>query len=133
MTGHVRNSDFTRDHSDIREYVKLGDKVEVRCKEVSKAGYIFWEAANKQHRTHPLAFDFEPDTIVLGTVVRIADFGQSAGVFVNLQLGIDALCPLPRELEIEENSRVSVKIESVTPGKRPTDAPRIRGRIIRVS
>lgn len=88
---------------------------------------------NKQHRTEPLAFDFEPDTIVLGNVVRIANFGQSTGVFVNLQLGIDALCPMPRDLEIEENSRVSIKIESVTPGKRPTDPPRIRGRIIRVS
>ena len=134
VTGHIRNSDYTSDHSDIREYVKVGDKVEVRCKEISPSdGYIFWEAVNKQHRTRPLAFDFEPDTIVLGTVVRISDFGQSTGVFVNLQLGIDALFPLPRDLEIEENSRVSVKIESVSPGKRPTDPPRIRGRIIRVS
>lgn len=134
ITGHIRNSDFTSDHSDIREYVKIGDKVEVRCKEISPSDkYIFWEAVNKQHRTRPLSFDFEPDTIVLGTVVRITDFGQSTGVFVNLQLGIDALCPLPRDLEIEENSRVSVKIETVSPGKRPTDPPRIRGRIIRIS
>lgn len=134
VTGHIRNSDYTTDHSDIREYLKLGDRVEVRCKEVSPSdGYIFWEAVNKQHRVRPLSFDFEPDTIVLGTVVRIADFGQSTGVFVNLQLGIDALCPMPRDLEIEENSRVSLKIESVSPGKRPTDPPRIRGRIIRVS
>lgn len=134
VTGHIRNSDFTTDHSDIREYMKMGDRLEVRCKEISASdGYIFWEAVNKQHRTEPLPFDFEPDTIVLGNVVRIANFGQSTGVFVNLQLGIDALCPMPRDLEIEENSRVSIKIESVTPGKRPTDPPRIRGRIIRVS
>ena len=112
----------------------MGDKVEVRCKEISNPdGYIFWEAVNKQHRSRPLDYDYEPDTIVLGTVVRVADFGRSTGVFVNLQLGIDALCPMPRDLEIEENSRVSIKIESVSPGKRPTDPPRIRGRIIRVS
>ena len=134
ITGHIRNSDFTTDHSDIREYLKMGDRVEVRCKEISNPdGYIFWEAVNKRHRTHPLDYDYEPDTIVLGTVVRVADFGRSTGVFVNLQLGIDALCPMPRDLEIEENSRVSIKIESVSPGKRPTDPPRSRGRIIRVS
>lgn len=93
VTGHIRNSDFSDDHSDIREYMKVGDKVEVRCKEVSKEGYIFWEALNKVHRTNPLEYDFEEDTIVMGTVVRIADFKRSSGVFVNLQLGIDALCP----------------------------------------
>ena len=65
VTGHIRNSDFTTDHSDIREYMKMGDRLEVRCKEISASdGYIFWEAVNKQHRTEPLAFDFEPDTIV---------------------------------------------------------------------
>lgn len=70
VTGHIRNSDFTDDHSDIREYLKLG---------------------------------------------------------------IDALCSMPRDLEVEEDSRVSIRIESVNPGKNPNDAPRIRGRIIRVS
>ena len=133
VTGHIRNSDFTDDHSDIREYLKVGDKVEVRCKEMSREGYVFWEVVTKVRRTKPLEHDFEADTIVLGTVVRIADFGRSTGVFVNLKLGIDALCALPRDLEIEEGSRVSVKIESVSPGKNPTDPPRIRGRIIRVS
>jgi len=52
-------------------------------------------------------------------------------VFVNLKTGIDALCSMPREVEIQEGSRVSLKIETITPGQRPTDAPRIRGRILR--
>lgn len=133
VTGHIRNSDFSDDHSDIREYIKMGDKVGVRCKEMSKEGYVFWEVVTKVHRTKPIEHDFEADTIVLGTIVRIADFGNSTGVFVNLKLGIDALCSLPRDLEIEEGSRVSVKIETVNPGKNPTDPPRIRGRIIKVS
>lgn len=132
VTGHIRNSDFSTDHSDIKEYMRPGDKVEVRCKEVSQEGYIFWEALNKVHRTNPLEYDFEEDTIVMGTVVRIADFKRSSGVFVNLQLGIDALCPVPRELEIEEGSRVSMKIESITKDKDPTKPPKIRGRIVRV-
>jgi len=132
ITGHIRNSDFTDDHSDIREYLKVGDKVAVRCKEMSKEGYVYWEVVTKVRRTKPLEHDFEADTVVLGSVVRIADFGHSTGVFVNLQLGIDALCALPRDLEIEEGSRVSVKIVSVNQGKTPTDPPRIRGRIVRV-
>jgi len=133
VTGHIRNSDFSEDHSDIREYLKLGDKIEVKCKEIRPEGYIFWEVVSKMRRTKPIEHDFEVDTVVLGTVVRIASFKESTGVFVNLKLGIDALCSMPRELEIEEGSRVAVKIESVNPGKTPTDAPRIRGRIVRVS
>lgn len=132
VTGHIRNSDFTDDHSDIREYLSIGDKVEVRCREISPEGYIFWEVVTKMHRTKPISHDFEADTVVLGTVSRINNFERGVGVFVNLSLGIDALCSLPRDLEVEEGARVSVKIESVTPGRRATDAPRIRGRIIRV-
>lgn len=133
VTGHIRNSDFSDDHSDIREYLSIGDKVEVKCKEISPEGYIFWTVVSKMHRTKPIVHDFEADTVVLGRVVRISDFRQGVGVFVNLSLGIDALCSLPRSIEIEEGSRVSVKIESVTPGRKPTDPPRIRGRIVRVS
>lgn len=132
IIGHIRNSDFSEDHSDIKEYMKVGDKLEVRCKEVSKEGYIFWEAVKKVRRTKPLEHDFEKDTIVMGTVVRLADFKRSSGVFVNLQLGIDALCPVPRDIEVEEGSRVSVKIDSITQPENPTAPPRIRGRIIRV-
>lgn len=132
ITGHIRNSDFSEDHSDIKEHMKVGDKLEVRCKEVSKEGYIFWEAVKKVRRTKPLEYDFEKDTVVMGTVVRLADFKRSSGVFVNLQLGIDALCPVPRDIEVEEGSRVSVKIDTITQPENPTDPPRIRGRIIRV-
>lgn len=133
VTGHIRNSDFTDDHSDIREYLKQGDKLEVRCKEIRPEGYVFWEAVSKVQRSKPIEHDFEPDTVVLGTVVRISNFLHGTGVFVNLKLGIDALCSMPRDLEVEEGSRVSIKIESVNPGKNTNDAPRIRGRIIRVS
>lgn len=132
VTGHIRNSDFADDHSDIREYLSVKDKVEVRCKEISPEGYIFWEVLTKMHRTKPIVHDFEVDTVVLGRVARISDFERGVGVFVNLSLGIDALCSLPRDLEVEEGARVSVKIESINSGRKPTDAPRIRGRIVRV-
>lgn len=132
ITGHIRNSDFSEDHSDIREYLSIGDKVDVKCREVSPEGYIFWEVVSKMRRTKPIQHDFEPDTVVPGRVVRISDFKSGIGIFVNLQLGIDALCPMPRDIEVEEGARVCVKIESVSPGQRPTDPPRIRGRIVRV-
>ena len=132
VTGHLRNSDFSSDHSDVREYLSVGDSIEVKCKEFSKEGYIYWEVMSKVHRTKPISHDFEPDTVVLGRVVRINQFQRGVGVFVNLQTGIDALCSLPREIEVEEGARVSVKIETVTPGAKPTDTPRIRGRIVRV-
>lgn len=130
VTGHIRNSDFSDDHSDIREYLKAGDKVEVKCKEISSEGYIFWEVVSKVRRSKPIEHDFERDTIVLGRMARISNFPNSIGVFVNLKLGIDALCPLPRDIEIEEGARVTMKIETITPGQKPTDPPRIRGHII---
>ena len=132
VTGHLRNSDFSSDHSDVREYLSVGDSIEVKCKELSQEGYIYWEVMSKVHRTKPIEHDFEPDTVVLGRVVRINNFERGVGVFVNLKTGIDALCSLPREIEVEEGALVAVKIESVTPGRRPTDTPRIRGRIARV-
>lgn len=132
VTGHIRNSDFTDDHSDVREYLVVGDTVQVKCKEVSSEGYIFWEATSKMHRTKPVVHDFEPDMVVTGRVIRISNFANGVGVFVNLKVGIDALCGMPRETEVEEGSRVAVKIDTVTPGSKPTDPPRIRGHILRV-
>lgn len=131
ITGHIRNSDFSDDHSGIREYMSMGDTLEVRCKEVSPEGYIFWSAVSKRHRKKPLEHDFEVDSLVCGKVVRISDFKQGVGVFVNLQPGIDALCSMPRHVEVQEDARVVIKIESITPGRHATDAPRIRGRVIR--
>ena len=69
---------------------------------------------------------------MMGRVVRISDFKQGVGVFVNLQTGIDVLCPVPRELEIEDGVNVAVKIEQIVPNPRANAAPRIRGRIIRM-
>ncbi len=40
VTGHLRNSDFSSDHSDVREYLSVGDSIEVKCKELSQEGYI---------------------------------------------------------------------------------------------
>lgn len=132
VSGHIRNSDLTNDHSDIREYLSIGDTIEVRCKEITPAGSITWDVLTKLHRTQPISHDFEPGIIVLGRVVRLQNFDRGVAVFVNLAVGIDALCPMPREVEVEDGSRVMVKIDTVTPGRKATDAPRIRGRIIRV-
>ena len=132
VTGFIRNGDFSDDHSSIKEFLSVGDKLEVRCREMTPEGAIFLEVVKKFHRNKPVEHDFEPNSVVMGRVSRISNFSQGVGVFVNLQLGIDALCPMPRDIQIEEDARVLVKIDTVTPGKKPTDSPRIRGRILRV-
>ena len=133
ITGYLRNRDLTEDHSSIQEHLKLGDKLNVRCKEITQEdGYIYWEAIIKVRRSQPLEYTFKVGSVVVGRVVRISDFKQGIGVFVNLQTGIDALCPVPRELEIEENVKVAVRIEQIMPGPNRNAAPHIRGRIIRV-
>ncbi len=133
VSGYLRNRDLTEDHSDIREHLKIGDKLDVRCKEISaESGYLYWEAVIKVRRSQPLKYTFKVGSIVMGRVVRISDFKQGVGVFVNLQTGIDVLCPVPRELEIEDGVNVAVKIEQIVPNPRANAAPRIRGRIIRM-
>ncbi|MBR2896030.1 MAG: S1 RNA-binding domain-containing protein [Oscillospiraceae bacterium] len=132
VAGYIRNGDFSDDHSGVQEFFSVGDKMEVRCKEFTDDGAIFLEVVKKYRRDKPIEHDFEPKSIVMGKVTRINTFAQGVGVFVNLKLGIDALCSVPRDLEVEEGSRVLVKIDTIVPGKQDTDPPRIRGKIIRV-
>lgn len=136
VSGLLRNADYSTDHSRVDERFRVGDKINVKCKSISKddRARITWEAVTKYHRTTPYECDLEPSAIVLGRVIDIKNFPQSIAVFVRLEdaQSLDVLCPMPAEMEIEKGVQVVVRISSVEPGPNPCDRPRIRGRIIRL-
>jgi len=136
VAGLLRNADYSMDHSRVNERYKIGDRINVKCKSVSKdeKHRITWEAVTKYHRTTPYECDLEPSAIVLGRIIDIKNFPQSMAVFVRLEDNqeLDILCAMPEDLEIEKGIPVVVRISSVEPGATPFDRPRIRGRILRL-
>lgn len=136
VSGLLRNADYSTDHSRVSERYKIGDRISIKCKAVSKDDRhrITWEAVTKYHRTTPYVCDLEPSAIVLGRIIDIKNFPQSMAVFVRLEDNqeLDILCSMPEDLEIEKGIPVVVRISSVEPGATPFDRPRIRGRILRL-
>lgn len=132
VTGLMKTNDFSVDRSEVAGVLSIGDKIRVRCKEITPAGRINWEAETKYHRPDPIQYDFEPNTVVLGTVVGIANFGPNTGVFVRIDDGLDALCTLPQDREVEKGTPVSIKISSITENPEEGAPPRVRGKIVRV-
>ena len=137
MLFRSRNADYSTDHSRVNERYKIGDKISVKCKAVSKDDRcrITWEAVTKYHRTTPYICDLEPGAIALGRVIDIKNFPQSQAVFVRMEDNqeLDVLCSMPEEIEIEKGVFVVIHISSVVPGETEFDRPRIRGRIMRLA
>lgn len=132
VVGLLKNTDYSIDFSEVSESKKEGDTVQVKCKEVTNEGKIFWIAPVKQHRRVPIDYDFEPGTAVVGTIQDIRAFHDGVGVFVRIAPGLDALCFAPNDLEIEIGVKVSIRIQSVDGAKEKYMPPRVKGRILRV-
>lgn len=137
VVGLLRNVDYSTDHSRISERYRSGDHITVKCKSVSADDRhrITWEAVTKYRRTTPFVCDLEPGAIVLGRVIDIRNFTQSMAVFVRLEGndGLDVLCAMPAELEIEKGVPVVLRISSIRPGADECSRPRIRGAIMRLA
>ena len=132
VVGLLKNTDFSVDYSEIREYHNAGDTLTVKCKEVTNEGKIFWVLPEKTHREKPIDWNIEPDTALLGTVQNICSFANGVGIFVRIAPGLDALCTIPQNVEAEVGTRVSVHITSIEPAAEAYMPPRVKGRIMRV-
>lgn len=133
VAGLLRNNDATADHSELSEYYKVGDAIQVVCRDVTPAGRINWKTPNKLQRKAPVELEFEEDMVVSGVVTAITPFKNSAGVgvFVRVAKGVDALCSMP-EFEVFPAQKVAVKVIRITPdAKNPNGAPKVRGKIVR--
>lgn len=132
VVGLLKNTDYSIDFSEISETKKPGDTLTVKAKEVTVDGKIFWTVTEKVHRESPIVYDIEPETAVIGTVQSIKGFQNGVGVFVRIATGLDALCTVPQNVEVDVGNRVSVHIVSVDPPKAEYLPPRVKGRIMRV-
>lgn len=122
-SGLLKNVDFSRDHTAVEDILNLGDIINVKLKNVSDNGKIFFEVVEKYSNPTIIDFDiFERNQVVLGTIKNIKPFGA----FINIAPGLDALCPIPTTREIEEGMKVAVRITKVDKEKE-----RVRGKIVR--
>ena len=132
ISGLLKNADYVNACTHAAELLPVGTKIRVACKSIQQNGKILWEAVDKPE-PKPIEYDVIPDTCVTGSVTNIQPFKTGGvGVFVNLQPGIDVLCLLPANMEVNRGNRVALKIVDVEPPKEVGLPPRIRGKLLRV-
>lgn len=124
ISGLLRNSDFSDDHTKIKDIRHIGDRIKVKLQHVSEdKERLSFEVLEKYENPTVMNLDnFERNQVVVGRIVTIKPWG----VFVNIAPGLDALCNVPATIEIEEDLKVSFRIKKVI-----KDEGKVRGKIIR--
>lgn len=119
----LRNKDFAKDYTSVKEVVREGSKLKCKLIELSKTRRIFVTVSNKYEVSSKVNLSmFKREQVVLGVVVALKPFG----VFVRIAPGIDALCPVPLNFDPQEGDHVQFRILQVN-----EDTKRIRGKIVR--
>lgn len=132
VSGVLRTTDFSTDHSEIPEYYSIGDNIRVICSDISENGRMSFRAEKMHERQQPLTYDIEKDQVVLGEIRSIRSFDRGPVAFVHIATGLDCLCPMPNEIEIERGENAAVRIVEVRKSDDEKKPPFVRGRIIRV-
>lgn len=110
ITGLLKNADFSEDYTTVGDVLKVGDVINVKLKKITDNNKLIFECVEKYKNPNVLDIkDLEPNQIVLGVVRSV----QSWGIYVRLEYGIDALCPIPGTGEIEEGMQVRFKINQI--------------------
>ena len=137
IIGLLRNTDYSSDYSRVYERYQVGDHISVKCKKVyeDKKQRIEWEPVVKYRRTTPFVCDLVAGSVVLGRVIDVKNFESGPAVFVRTvgHNEVDILCAMPLEMEIQKGAGVVVRVSSVEPAPSPTERPRLRGYILRLS
>lgn len=110
ITGLLKNADFSEDYTTVDDILKVGDTVNIKLKKITDNGKLVFESVEKFKNAKKVNIDeFEPNQVVVGIVRSV----QSWGIYVRLECGIDALCPIPGTGEIEEGMKVRFKINQI--------------------
>lgn len=130
ISGLLKNADYINVAMPVSDFLHIGNKIDVICKSLSPAGKIQWAPAVKP-KAEDIIYDVEVDTVILGTAINLKSFPTGGvGVFVRISRGLDALCLLPPNMEVEPGDSLTVKINLVEPV--PGKPPRVKGKILRV-
>lgn len=132
VSGVLRTVDFSSDHSEIPEYYNEGDFIEVVCKDISDTGRISFKALHTHSRKTPLRYDIQEGQVMVGKIRSIRTFESGSVAFVRIMTGLDTLCAMPTEFEVEKESQVAVRILRIQPSEDPMVPPQVRGKIVRV-
>jgi len=122
----LRNMDFSNDHTILKDMHKVGDVLKVKLLKITSTGRILVEAVEKYCNPTEVDFDsFASNQVVLGRVRTIKTWGCYVCVAPNL----DALAPIPENLnvELEEGMSVRFKISKVD-----HENHRIRGKVLEI-
>lgn len=127
----LRTVDFSSDHSELQEYYKVGDTIDVKFVEVNDKSKIFVKANVIHKREQPITYDIEPGIAIMGEVRATKTFDKGPVAFVRIDTGLDCICGLPDDFEITKGMKVAVRINTVEEADSDIP-PRVRGKIIRV-
>lgn len=117
------NKDYSDDYTTIKDILSEGDKLEVVFKKYTDNRNLRVEAKEKYVNETSMSFEtLQPNQVVLGVVRNVKPWGAFVGVAPNL----DALCPAPANMDIQEGDKVTFKITQVRPDER-----RVRGKILK--
>ena len=117
------NKDFSDDYTTIRDVLKEGDVIHVVFSNYTPSRNLRVQAQEKFESDAVMNFDLlRPNQVVLGLVRNVKPWGAYVCVAPNL----DALCPIPPNMDIHEGDKVTFKITQVR-----TEEKRVRGKIIK--
>lgn len=112
--------------SSVEDYIQIGDRVDAKIQEINHETFDI-KLSIKDAKPDPYASIDNKYRIkgeYLGTVTGVPHFG----VFVNLEQGVSALCPLPRWADFNPNidDKVLIKIKSINKEARKINATLVR-------
>ena len=120
----LRNMDFSNDHTILKDKYKVGDKIKVKFLKVNSNGKIYVEAVDKYCNPSQIDFSsFEKNQVVLGRVRTI----KTWGCYVCIAPNLDALAPIPEDLDIELEEGMSVRFKIT---KVDEEKHHIRGKVL---
>jgi small subunit ribosomal protein S1 len=122
----LRNCDFSSDHTTIAHVHEVGDIIDgLTFRKVTENDRIGVRMFKPYKSDIPVDYSqFEKGTVVVGTIRNVKTFG----CFVGIAPEIDALCPIPMTMDIQEGLTVKCTLTGVDLSE---DLPRkkVRGRI----
>lgn len=117
------NVEFSEDYTTIKDILSVGDKVEVEFSKYTPNKNLQVKAKTKYQSESAMSFDvLSPNQVVLGVVRNVKPWGCYVCVAPNL----DALCPIPPTMDIQEGDKVNFKITQVK-----SEEKRVRGKILK--
>lgn len=125
VLGVMKNTDFTDDGGEIRDFYQRGSEIRVKYKCTSKSGLVYFLPEERKKGVSPVNVEsLSVGMVILGKIVN----AYPDRVFVNVLPGIDVLCFCPEKLgELRDNDWVQVKLTRIF---KDEDKIMVRGKVL---